>query len=138
MLIINSYFPLCTSFYATRTPEVLLSPLFIGFFLFLCISSLKCDIINIKIHTTVFSLSIWGASLVLDHYMFMNLWGIFCFCFRPNFLPRITLANIWEPASREACDNNIWEIIKASFDILFAKSTLQVLSIWYLNTLSYQ
>ncbi|KAM3196880.1 hypothetical protein ACQJBY_072522 [Aegilops geniculata] len=44
---------------------------------------------------------------------------------RPNFLPRITLANIWEPASREACDNNIWEIIKASFGILFAKSTLQ-------------
>uniref|UniRef100_A0A453QAH0 Uncharacterized protein n=1 Tax=Aegilops tauschii subsp. strangulata TaxID=200361 RepID=A0A453QAH0_AEGTS len=40
-------------------------------------------------------------------------------------MPRITLANIWEPASREACDNNIWEIIKASFGILFAKSTLQ-------------
>jgi len=44
---------------------------------------------------------------------------------RPNFLPRITLANIWEPASRESCDNNIWEIMKASFGILFAKSTLQ-------------
>ncbi|XP_051198122.1 uncharacterized protein [Lolium perenne] len=45
---------------------------------------------------------------------------------RPNFLPRITLANIWEPASRESCDNNFWEILKASFGILFAKSTLQV------------
>ncbi|KAM0840985.1 hypothetical protein ACQ4PT_059304 [Festuca glaucescens] len=44
---------------------------------------------------------------------------------RPNFLPRITLANIWEPASRESCDNNVWEILKASFGILFAKSTLQ-------------
>ncbi|XP_071679201.1 uncharacterized protein [Lolium perenne] len=44
---------------------------------------------------------------------------------RPNFLPRITLANIWEPASRESCDNNFWEILKASFGILFAKSTLQ-------------
>uniref|UniRef100_A0ACD5XX82 Uncharacterized protein n=1 Tax=Avena sativa TaxID=4498 RepID=A0ACD5XX82_AVESA len=44
---------------------------------------------------------------------------------RPNFLPRITLANIWEPASRESCDNNVWEIVKASFGILFAKSTLQ-------------
>uniref|UniRef100_N1R5H3 Uncharacterized protein n=1 Tax=Aegilops tauschii TaxID=37682 RepID=N1R5H3_AEGTA len=44
---------------------------------------------------------------------------------RPNFLPRITLANIWEPASRESCDNNVWEIVKASFGILFAQSTLQ-------------
>ncbi|XP_062233854.1 uncharacterized protein LOC133931039 [Phragmites australis] len=44
---------------------------------------------------------------------------------RPNFLPRITLANIWEPASRESCDNNVWEIVKASFRILFGKSTLQ-------------
>lgn len=46
--------------------------------------------------------------------------------FRPNFLPRITLANIWEPASRESCDNNIWEIVKTSFRILFGRSTLQV------------
>ncbi|WVZ82976.1 hypothetical protein U9M48_030174 [Paspalum notatum var. saurae] len=44
---------------------------------------------------------------------------------RPNFLPRITLANIWEPASRESCDNNAWEILKASFRILFGRSTLQ-------------
>ncbi|XP_066377073.1 uncharacterized protein [Miscanthus floridulus] len=44
---------------------------------------------------------------------------------RPNFLPRITLANIWEPASRESCNNNIWEIVKASFGILFGRSTLQ-------------
>lgn len=44
---------------------------------------------------------------------------------RPNFLPRITLANIWEPASIESCDNNVWEIVKASFAILFGKSTLQ-------------
>jgi hypothetical protein len=48
------------------------------------------------------------------------------FRFRPNFLPRITLANIWEPASRESCDNNIWEIVKTSFRILFGRSTLQV------------
>ncbi|TVU01211.1 hypothetical protein EJB05_53338 [Eragrostis curvula] len=44
---------------------------------------------------------------------------------RPNFLPRITLANIWEPASRESCDNNVWEIVKTSFRILFGRSTLQ-------------
>ena len=48
------------------------------------------------------------------------------FPFRPNFLPRITLANIWEPASRESCNNNFWEIVKASFRILFGRSTLQV------------
>jgi len=45
---------------------------------------------------------------------------------RPNFLPRITLANIWEPASRESCNNNFWEIVKVSFRILFGRSTLQV------------
>ncbi|CAM0912329.1 unnamed protein product [Alopecurus aequalis] len=44
---------------------------------------------------------------------------------RSNYLPRITLSNIWEPASRESCDNNVWEIVKASFGILFGKSTLQ-------------
>jgi hypothetical protein len=44
---------------------------------------------------------------------------------RPNFLPRITLANIWAPASRESCNNNLWEITKASFGVLFGKSTLQ-------------
>uniref|UniRef100_A0A0E0L6S0 Uncharacterized protein n=1 Tax=Oryza punctata TaxID=4537 RepID=A0A0E0L6S0_ORYPU len=43
----------------------------------------------------------------------------------PNFLPRITLANIWAPASRESCNNNLWEITKASFGVLFGKSTLQ-------------
>ncbi|KAG2603671.1 uncharacterized protein LOC120669562 isoform X2 [Panicum virgatum] len=44
---------------------------------------------------------------------------------RPNFLPRITLANIWQPASRESCNNNFWEIVKVSFRILFGRSTLQ-------------
>ncbi|XP_072995096.1 uncharacterized protein [Typha latifolia] len=44
---------------------------------------------------------------------------------RPNFLPRITLANIWEPATRESCGNNLVEILKASFTILFQQSTLQ-------------
>ncbi|XP_062229959.1 uncharacterized protein LOC133927484 [Phragmites australis] len=34
---------------------------------------------------------------------------------RANFLPRITLANMWEPASRESCNNNVWEIVKTSF-----------------------
>ncbi|KAJ3672624.1 hypothetical protein LUZ60_007345 [Juncus effusus] len=41
---------------------------------------------------------------------------------RPNFLPRVTLANIWEPATR---GNNLWEILKASINILLKESTLQ-------------
>ncbi|XP_020112743.1 uncharacterized protein LOC109727187 isoform X3 [Ananas comosus] len=45
---------------------------------------------------------------------------------RPNFLPRITLTNIWEPASRESCGGNVWETLKASIAILFRRSTLQV------------
>ncbi|XP_020112742.1 uncharacterized protein LOC109727187 isoform X2 [Ananas comosus] len=44
---------------------------------------------------------------------------------RPNFLPRITLTNIWEPASRESCGGNVWETLKASIAILFRRSTLQ-------------
>ncbi|KAJ4776812.1 hypothetical protein LUZ62_061069 [Rhynchospora pubera] len=44
---------------------------------------------------------------------------------RPNFLPRITLTNIWEPATKESCGGNVWEMIKASIGILFRKSTLQ-------------
>lgn len=45
---------------------------------------------------------------------------------RPKFLPRITLTNIWEPATKESCGGNVWEMIKASVGILFQKSTLLV------------
>ncbi|KAF3324804.1 hypothetical protein FCM35_KLT10961 [Carex littledalei] len=43
---------------------------------------------------------------------------------RPKFLPRITLTNIWEPATKESCGGNVWEMIKTSVGILFQKSTL--------------
>ncbi|KAJ6801128.1 uncharacterized protein M6B38_199855 [Iris pallida] len=44
---------------------------------------------------------------------------------RSNFLPRITLRNLWEPATREYCENNVWKMLKTSVSILFSQSTLQ-------------
>ncbi|WOL05134.1 hypothetical protein Cni_G13857 [Canna indica] len=44
---------------------------------------------------------------------------------RPNFLPRITLSNLWEPASMESCGYNIWRMLKTATYILFSQSTLQ-------------
>ncbi|XP_020247643.1 uncharacterized protein LOC109825237 isoform X2 [Asparagus officinalis] len=45
---------------------------------------------------------------------------------RPNFLPRITLSNIWKPATKESSGNNIWNTLRTSISILFSQSTLQV------------
>ncbi|KAF3790406.1 hypothetical protein EJ110_NYTH16562 [Nymphaea thermarum] len=44
---------------------------------------------------------------------------------RPNFLSRITLSDIWKPARKESCENDVWKMIKASFHILFSQSVLQ-------------
>ncbi|KAG9455368.1 hypothetical protein H6P81_008272 [Aristolochia fimbriata] len=44
---------------------------------------------------------------------------------RPNRLPRISLSDIWEPASRENCGNDLWKMFKTAISILFSKSTLQ-------------
>ncbi|XP_020247627.1 uncharacterized protein LOC109825237 isoform X1 [Asparagus officinalis] len=44
---------------------------------------------------------------------------------RPNFLPRITLSNIWKPATKESSGNNIWNTLRTSISILFSQSTLQ-------------
>ncbi|XP_038971491.1 uncharacterized protein LOC103710724 isoform X2 [Phoenix dactylifera] len=44
---------------------------------------------------------------------------------RPNFLPRITLGNIWEPAMVESCGHNVWKRLKTAVSILFSRSTLQ-------------
>ncbi|PKA65733.1 hypothetical protein AXF42_Ash013148 [Apostasia shenzhenica] len=44
---------------------------------------------------------------------------------RPKFLQRITLSNIWEPASSESCGNNVLKMFKAAFSILFSRSILQ-------------
>ncbi|CAL9058082.1 unnamed protein product [Musa banksii] len=44
---------------------------------------------------------------------------------RTNFLPRITLSNIWEPASRESCSYSVWKMLKTAAYILCSQSTLQ-------------
>ncbi|KAJ0968603.1 hypothetical protein J5N97_025520 [Dioscorea zingiberensis] len=44
---------------------------------------------------------------------------------RPTFLPRITLSNIWEPATREFCGGNVWKMLKNAVSILFSQSILQ-------------
>ncbi|XP_060208772.1 uncharacterized protein LOC132636094 isoform X2 [Lycium barbarum] len=44
---------------------------------------------------------------------------------RPIFLSRISLSDIWEPASRKLCGNDFWRILKTSISILLSKSTLQ-------------
>uniref|UniRef100_A0A7N0T244 Uncharacterized protein n=1 Tax=Kalanchoe fedtschenkoi TaxID=63787 RepID=A0A7N0T244_KALFE len=44
---------------------------------------------------------------------------------RPIFLPRISLSDIWRPATLKACGNDMWKMLKTSVSILFSKSTLQ-------------
>ncbi|KAJ4847732.1 hypothetical protein Tsubulata_006906 [Turnera subulata] len=44
---------------------------------------------------------------------------------RPIFLSRISLSDLWKPAKRGLCRNNLWERLKTSFSILFSQSVLQ-------------
>ncbi|KAJ8527505.1 hypothetical protein K7X08_000012 [Anisodus acutangulus] len=44
---------------------------------------------------------------------------------RPIFLSRISLSDIWEPASRILCGNDSWRMLRTSISILLSKSTLQ-------------
>ncbi|KAL3341550.1 hypothetical protein AABB24_025880 [Solanum stoloniferum] len=44
---------------------------------------------------------------------------------RPIFLSRISLSDIWEPASRKLCGNDFWRMLRTSISILLSKSTLQ-------------
>ncbi|XP_019056116.1 PREDICTED: uncharacterized protein LOC104585793 isoform X2 [Nelumbo nucifera] len=44
---------------------------------------------------------------------------------RPIFLSRISLSDIWKPATREPCGNDIWEMLKNAVSILFSQSVLQ-------------
>uniref|UniRef100_A0A803PBE7 Uncharacterized protein n=1 Tax=Cannabis sativa TaxID=3483 RepID=A0A803PBE7_CANSA len=43
----------------------------------------------------------------------------------PIFLSRISLGDIWRPATRKFCGNDIWKMLKTSVSILFSKSVLQ-------------
>lgn len=45
---------------------------------------------------------------------------------RPKFLQRITLSNLWEPASKESCGNNVWKMLRTAVSILFSRSILQL------------
>ncbi|CAN4096709.1 unnamed protein product [Withania somnifera] len=44
---------------------------------------------------------------------------------RPIFLSRISLNDIWEPASHRVCGNDFWRMLRTSISILLSKSTLQ-------------
>ncbi|KAL2316515.1 hypothetical protein Fmac_030391 [Flemingia macrophylla] len=44
---------------------------------------------------------------------------------RPTFLSRISLSDIWRPATRKYCRNDPWKMLKTSISILFSKSVLQ-------------
>ncbi|KAJ9564836.1 hypothetical protein OSB04_000802 [Centaurea solstitialis] len=44
---------------------------------------------------------------------------------RPIFLSRISLSDIWEPASRRFCGNNPWKMLKSAFSIFASRSILQ-------------
>ncbi|CAL1398812.1 unnamed protein product [Linum trigynum] len=44
---------------------------------------------------------------------------------RPIFLSRISLSDIWKPASRKFCGNNLWKMSKKAFSILLSQSVLQ-------------
>ncbi|KAL3642234.1 hypothetical protein CASFOL_013049 [Castilleja foliolosa] len=43
----------------------------------------------------------------------------------PSFLSRISLGDIWEPASPKSCGNDVGKMLKKAFSILFSKSILQ-------------
>ncbi|XP_031251088.1 uncharacterized protein LOC116108987 isoform X3 [Pistacia vera] len=44
---------------------------------------------------------------------------------RPISLSRISLSDIWRPASRKYCGNDLWKMLKTSVSILLSKSILQ-------------
>ncbi|KAL6006669.1 hypothetical protein ACLOJK_032162, partial [Asimina triloba] len=44
---------------------------------------------------------------------------------RPNSLSRISLGDIWKPASKESCGNDRWKMFKTAVSILFSQSVLQ-------------
>eukprot|EP00252_Welwitschia_mirabilis_P026698 TRINITY_DN8836_c1_g1_i1.p1 TRINITY_DN8836_c1_g1~~TRINITY_DN8836_c1_g1_i1.p1 ORF type:complete len:630 (+),score=105.43 TRINITY_DN8836_c1_g1_i1:201-2090(+) len=42
-----------------------------------------------------------------------------------NFLTRVSLRDIWKPATKEACEYNIWRQLKAVSSVIFSRSVLQ-------------
>lgn len=72
-----------------------------------------------------FSVSRW-IGCELEWYPRNELVNWYPILIRPNCLSRISLSDIWEPATREACGNNLWKMFKKAISILFTKSILQV------------
>ncbi|XP_040999933.1 uncharacterized protein LOC121246027 isoform X7 [Juglans microcarpa x Juglans regia] len=46
---------------------------------------------------------------------------------RPIFLSRISLSDIWRPATRKYCGNDFWKMFQTSISILLSQSVLQVI-----------
>ncbi|KNA03812.1 hypothetical protein SOVF_205540 [Spinacia oleracea] len=44
---------------------------------------------------------------------------------RPVLLSRITLNDLWRPAARKYCGNNVWRMLKVGFSIIFSRSIIQ-------------
>ncbi|XP_021690736.2 uncharacterized protein LOC110672303 isoform X2 [Hevea brasiliensis] len=44
---------------------------------------------------------------------------------RPIFLSRISLSDIWRPASRKYCGNDLWQMLKTYFSILLSWTVLE-------------
>ncbi|KAJ7952075.1 DUF3754 family protein [Quillaja saponaria] len=44
---------------------------------------------------------------------------------RPIFLSRISLSDIWRPATRKCCGNDLWKVFKTSISIILSQSILQ-------------
>ncbi|GLT51345.1 hypothetical protein SLA2020_247620 [Shorea laevis] len=44
---------------------------------------------------------------------------------RSTFLSRISLSDIWRPATRKYCGNDVWKMLKTSISILLSQSILQ-------------
>lgn len=44
---------------------------------------------------------------------------------RAKMLARVSMRDIWRPASKAACGNNPWKQIRAAFSVFFSRSTLQ-------------
>ncbi|CAO2835135.1 unnamed protein product [Amaranthus hypochondriacus] len=44
---------------------------------------------------------------------------------RPLLLSRITLNDIWRPATRKYCGNSLWRMLKVGLSIIFSKSIIQ-------------
>ncbi|CAN0885015.1 hypothetical protein LINGRAHAP2_LOCUS15000 [Linum grandiflorum] len=44
---------------------------------------------------------------------------------RPIFLSRISLSDIWKPATRKYCGNNPWKMFRKAFSIVLSQSVLQ-------------